>query len=227
VIRDLLYKWFKTPQGKVLRHNESLFLRRNLSVTSMQCLLQIGFLGWERDFLNGYCAQNSFIMDSSLHYLVPCSYLVGQPYLLPFETESIDFVILPHFLEFADDFSAILDEVDRVLKPEGEVIIIGFNPWSWFASDYSLARTLNKISLPNHALSRAQLSNRLLSLDYEVEKVAGFDCRKHYQVPQEYRRRAESYFVTAYALRGIKRCHNVTKLDTLDRYLGLSVVKPI
>ena len=224
---ELLYKWFETPRGRVLRHNESLFLRRSLSVTSMQLILQIGFLGWEKEFLDGFTVQRSIIIDTPVSCQTVCSYVTGQASYLPFETESVDFILLPHFLEFTVDFLTILDEIDRVLKPEGEVIIISFNLWSWFAFDYVLARTLNKISLPNRALSRSQFINKLLSLNYEIETVAGFDCREHYQNPQDYRRRAESYFVTAYALRGIKRCNNIIKLAALDKRRGVPIFKPI
>jgi SAM-dependent methyltransferase len=49
---------------------------------------------------------------------------------LPIAANSIDLVVLPHTLEFSDDPHQILREVVRVLVPEGQVIIAGFNPWS-------------------------------------------------------------------------------------------------
>jgi SAM-dependent methyltransferase len=49
---------------------------------------------------------------------------------LPIAVNSIDLVVLPHVLEFTDDPHQILREVVRVLVPEGQVIISGFNPWS-------------------------------------------------------------------------------------------------
>ena len=224
---ELLYKWFETPRGRILRHNESLFLRRSLTVSSMQLILQIGYLGWEKEFFDGATVQRSIIIDTPMRCQAGSSYVAGQASYLPFETESVDFILLPHFLEFTVDFLTILDEVDRVLKPEGEVIIVSFNPWSWFAFDYVLARTLNQISPPNRALSRSQFINKFLSLNYEIETIAGFDCREHYQKPQDYRRRAESYFVTAYALRGIKRCNNIIKLVAPDKRFGVPIFKPI
>ena len=48
---------------------------------------------------------------------------------LPFASQSIDVVVLPHVLEFADNPHQILREVDRVLMPEGHVLISGFNPF--------------------------------------------------------------------------------------------------
>ena len=49
---------------------------------------------------------------------------------LPFPENSIDLVVLPHSLELARDPHRTLREVDRVLVPEGRVVIAGFNPAS-------------------------------------------------------------------------------------------------
>jgi SAM-dependent methyltransferase len=49
---------------------------------------------------------------------------------LPFPHASIDLVVLPHALELARDPHHTLREVERVLVPEGRVVIAGFNPAS-------------------------------------------------------------------------------------------------
>jgi SAM-dependent methyltransferase len=49
---------------------------------------------------------------------------------LPFPNASIDLVVLPHSLELARDPHHTLREVERVLVPEGRVVIAGFNPAS-------------------------------------------------------------------------------------------------
>ena len=57
---------------------------------------------------------------------------------LPFATHSIDLVVMPHILEFARDPHQVLREVERVLVPEGHVVIIGFNPTSlWGARQFA------------------------------------------------------------------------------------------
>lgn len=47
---------------------------------------------------------------------------------LPFDSQSLDLVVLPHALELARDPHLALREVERVLVPEGRVVIVGFNP---------------------------------------------------------------------------------------------------
>ena len=49
---------------------------------------------------------------------------------LPFPAHSIDLAVLPHTLELARDPHQTLREVERVLVPEGRLVITGFNPAS-------------------------------------------------------------------------------------------------
>ncbi len=49
---------------------------------------------------------------------------------LPFPNQSLDLVLLPPTLELARDAHDTLREVERVLVPEGRVVIVGFNPAS-------------------------------------------------------------------------------------------------
>lgn len=53
-----------------------------------------------------------------------------DPLALPFPSHSLDLVVLPHTLELAADAHQTLREVERVLVPEGRVVILGFNPAS-------------------------------------------------------------------------------------------------
>ena len=49
---------------------------------------------------------------------------------LPLASQSVDLVVLPHVLEFSHDPHQILREAERVLMPEGQIVIAGFNPLS-------------------------------------------------------------------------------------------------
>lgn len=56
--------------------------------------------------------------------------LVTDSGALPFPESSLDLVVLPHTLELGADPHATLREVERVLVPEGRVVISGLNPAS-------------------------------------------------------------------------------------------------
>ncbi|MGB9989687.1 class I SAM-dependent methyltransferase [Pseudoduganella rhizocola] len=49
---------------------------------------------------------------------------------LPFASNSLDLIVLPHVLEFSAEPHQVLREVERVLIPEGQLIVCGFNPAS-------------------------------------------------------------------------------------------------
>jgi SAM-dependent methyltransferase len=68
---------------------------------------------------------------------------------LPIASESVDLIILPHVLEFAHDPHQVLREVNRVLRPEGRVLISGFNPVSiWGARQVCLRSLPERITRP-------------------------------------------------------------------------------
>ena len=64
---------------------------------------------------------------------------------LPFDSQSLDLVVLPHTLELARDPHLALGEVERVLRPEGRVVILGFNPTSLWGLRQRLGRLLRYI----------------------------------------------------------------------------------
>jgi SAM-dependent methyltransferase len=66
---------------------------------------------------------------------------------LPFDSQSLDLVVLPHALERARDPHQALREVERVLMPEGRIVILGFNPGGLWALRQSLGRVLRGLGL--------------------------------------------------------------------------------
>ncbi|MEE2979141.1 MAG: class I SAM-dependent methyltransferase, partial [Pseudomonadota bacterium] len=67
---------------------------------------------------------------------------------LPFASQSIDLVALPHVLEFTDDPHEVLREVARVLMPEGRLVITGFNPLSLWGMRQGMRRLGTESFLP-------------------------------------------------------------------------------
>lgn len=67
---------------------------------------------------------------------------------LPFASQSLDLVVLPHVLEFAAEPHQVLREVERVLIPEGQVIVCGFNPASLWGVRQGAGRLTGASFLP-------------------------------------------------------------------------------
>lgn len=64
-------------------------------------------------------------------------------YELPIIPGSVDLVILPHTLEFIDNPHRLLVEACRIVKPEGDIIVLGFNPFSLWGLKRYLAKNKN------------------------------------------------------------------------------------
>lgn len=56
--------------------------------------------------------------------------IVARLSQLPIANGSVDAVVLPHTLEFETDPFAVVREADRVLAGEGQLIVLGFRPFS-------------------------------------------------------------------------------------------------
>ena len=59
--------------------------------------------------------------------LEPGAALAADPLQIPLASQSVDLVVLPHVLEGHPNPHDVLREVERVLMPEGQVVISGFN----------------------------------------------------------------------------------------------------
>ncbi len=66
---------------------------------------------------------------------------------LPFSSQSLDLVLLPHTLELARDPHDTLREVERVLRPEGRLVIVGFNPASLWGLRQSVGHLRQRLGL--------------------------------------------------------------------------------
>ena len=104
---------------------------------------------------------------------------------LPFDANSLDLVVLPHALELARDPHLALREVERVLMPEGRVVIIGFNPSSLWGVRQTLSQWCRRLSgrphsalfvpTPGEFLGFRRVRDWLRLLSFEVE-AGRFGC---------------------------------------------------
>ncbi len=62
---------------------------------------------------------------------------------LPLEDNSIDVVLLHHVLEFSAEPHALLREIARVVRPEGRILVMVFNPWSMLHLRQIMAHRFN------------------------------------------------------------------------------------
>ena len=98
----------------------------------------------------------------------------------PWAAESLDLVVLPHTLERSADPHACLREVERVLIPDGQVLILGINPWSLWGRPLMRARTQARQdglpSWPVQPIAPRRLRDwlHLLGFEIQLQRFAGW-----------------------------------------------------
>ncbi|MDR2000309.1 MAG: class I SAM-dependent methyltransferase [Zoogloeaceae bacterium] len=94
---------------------------------------------------------------------------------LPLASNSVDLAVLPHVLEFDANPHQILREVERVLVPEGSVIVTGFNPYSLGGARRSLARRSKLLPESGRCISVSRLKDWFALLGLEP-RAGAFGC---------------------------------------------------
>jgi SAM-dependent methyltransferase len=156
-----LSDWFVTPKGHYVMAREQAFYDRAVTDVFGFNAVQLGL------------PQHNLLRDSRIPLHIRAGKETGvQIWLeseeLPFETGSIDLLLLPHVLEFSANPHEVLREVERVLRPEGSVIISGFNPLSLWGIRRALGK---KTEYPwcGKFISLARIKDWMSLLGFESE----------------------------------------------------------
>lgn len=138
-----LHDWLKTPMGQyVLAWEQAEYDRAVADIFGFNAL-QLGLP--ELDALQSNRMPQRWLLNES-QPVAPAQgrqvALLSDFAALPFASASLDLVLLPHSLELTRDPHASLREVERVLVPEGKVVICGFNPGGlWGLRQWRVALT--------------------------------------------------------------------------------------
>lgn len=177
-----MQQWFDTPPGRYLLAWERAEFDRAVADIFGYHALQLGLP--ELDTLAGNRMPHKWLALSEPASLAgpvkPA--LVTSFGALPFEENSLDLVVLPHSLELNIDPHATLREVERVLVPEGKVVICCLNPASLWGLRQKRAHLYRKLGFGELYLPDAgdfigyrRLRDWLRLLSFEVES-SSFGC---------------------------------------------------
>jgi SAM-dependent methyltransferase len=166
--------WFEGPLGaRVLREEAALAPLALDDVFGFE-LLQVGAWGPARHLLDGARTQHTTLLAPEMSSGVT---LCAPPDSLPFRSDSIDAIFLPHTLELVDDPYAVLREAERVLCAEGCLMICGFNPFSGWGLRRTFAKYVRRPVFPprtQRLLSERRLRDWVALLGFDVDSVYGY-----------------------------------------------------
>jgi len=166
--------WFEGPLGaRVLREEAALAPLALDDVFGFE-LLQVGTWGPARHLLDGARTQHTILVAPEMSAGVTlCAPLDS----LPFRSDSIDAIFLPHTLELMQDPYAVLREAERVLVAEGCLMICGFNPLSGWGVRRAFAQYFGRPVFPpqtRRLLSERRLRDWVAVLGFDVDSVYGY-----------------------------------------------------
>ena len=129
-LRSGLSQWMQSPAGVALLRMEVEYVHAAVGNLFGYHCLQVGDLAGA-DLLSGSRILGRAVVDidggAPRH---PYPLVSGAATSLPVDSHAVDVVILPHVLEFESRPHDALREASRVLVPEGNLVILGFNPLS-------------------------------------------------------------------------------------------------
>ena len=158
---NTLLDWFATPLGQYLLEKERAYLDDVTPDIFGYHALQLGMP--EVDLLRESRIAHRVRIGKSDHPDV-----FAKSHELPLATQSIDLVLLPHVLEFAAEPHEILREVDRVMMPEGRLVIVGFNPWSLWGLRSTVGFSRHQFPWNGRFVSLLRVKDWLALLGFDV-----------------------------------------------------------
>ena len=162
-----LRAWFATPLGRALAAREQALLAQVLP----------DLFGYHLLALDPPYPQEALASSRISHRILqshpPCNgsggcALEGEAERLPFCADTLDAIILPHTLERSREPHQVLREVDRCLVPEGHLLILGFNPVSWWGLWGLAARWRHATPWRLHGISPGRLRDWLSLLGFDT-----------------------------------------------------------
>jgi SAM-dependent methyltransferase len=215
-----LEEWYRTPLGRELLTEETDCLERMLRDTFGYYLLQVGVAGPFQETVGASRIHQRILLSASPMPRAPGRQMAASPARFPVATDSVDVVFLPHVLEFAQDGHQVLRETERVLIPEGRVVVIGFNALSLWGGWRLMRRGQRRVPWCGDFLTPFRIGDWLSLLGFQVETQEMMMFRPPWRraLPQPLAflgtlgRRYWPLLAGVYAIRAVKRVSTLTPL---------------
>ncbi len=159
--------WWQGPLGQRVHSREQAFFDAQLPNLFGFYALQIGLAGGS--VLGASRIQTRWVLDDLAGVDIE-----AERDRLPFPDNQFDVIALPHTLESDPLPHEVLREAYRVLRPEGQLLLTGFNPLSMFG----LRRLFDRANAPpwnQEFISLARAKDWLTLLGFDLALVS-LDC---------------------------------------------------
>lgn len=169
--RFALELWLRSPRGRRLLDLEQSELGRVLPDLFGRHLLQVGSWGRGASLIAASQMLHSAVLGTVSGFDAEA---LAEPDALPLPNKTVDAVVLPHVIEFARSPAAVLREANRVLTDRGRLLVLGFNPWSFWGLRSRLGLRYRAFPRGARLVSVAQMRDWMELLDFEVCQLRRF-----------------------------------------------------
>ncbi|GJM12409.1 MAG: SAM-dependent methyltransferase [Pseudohongiella sp.] len=167
-LSGLLSQWFQSPQGEAVLRAEKEAIHKSLEKLFGYHILQLGF-SEEHSLIDQSPVGHKIIFAPS--FRPGSSRAVASNEELPLSSDSVDVVVIHHGLDFAANSHQMLREATRVLRPGGHMLIVGFNPYSYWGF-WKLFKRKKTMPWRGRFISKGRVSDWLKLLDLHIDSVA-------------------------------------------------------
>jgi SAM-dependent methyltransferase len=161
--------WYATPLGAEVAGAEVAAVERQLAGVIGYYLLQIGVAGVFCGGVGEGRIRRRIQLPAAPRPSVPGLQVAAEPALLPIASDSVDAVLLPHTLDLVTDPQAALREAERVLIPEGRVVVVGFNALSLWGAWGLMGQRRGRVPWCGRFLTPFRVRDWLTLLGFDVE----------------------------------------------------------
>jgi SAM-dependent methyltransferase len=161
--------WYQSPLGDYLAQEIKFYLDKILATCFGYYAIQIGCTPLPEELLSGCRVKHVFHLGQQQLY----QDAEIDPGSLPIANDSTDLVILTHTLSQFPEPHALLREVNRVLIPDGKLIIIDFNPVSLWGLRHLFQSWLEEVPWGGHYYTARRLK--------DWTSLLGFELLHHYR----------------------------------------------
>lgn len=160
--------WLSTVLGRCVQDFEQSYLQTILANFFGKHGLLIG-VPHQTSSVEATVTAHHVLLTPLFNHNLPIKMIEGDFYELPISSGSIDLVLLPHSLEYAENPRQLLAESCRIVKPEGHIIILGFNPYSLWGIRKIFSRK-NEMPWSMNFFQASKVKKWLQLADFELVK---------------------------------------------------------
>lgn len=169
-----LWRWGATPLGRVVANALQHRLAETLPLSKSAVWLQCGGLEALEEGLSHIPCRTRMVFSPER---LPNIHLLSSPKAIALGRESVDVVFFPFSLHAEPDEQAVLSEADRVLRPEGFIIVAAINPISFAGAQMRFGA---KHAIGSHTVylhSPWKIAQIMRNFDYTIQYYRYWEFR--------------------------------------------------